>query len=140
MKFLFATIVSHKSVLVALTLACIGSQAPVIAQSLEAMSDKEIVRRQENLLVGEKLISAGDKAVAEKDYETAYTNYLAGDLETQQLLPDERADEQARVLPARILRACVERDPCRRRNKRAARKNRFEIQQDRASLRGKIDC
>ena len=76
MKFLFATIVPHKSVLVALTLAYIGSQAPVIAQSLEAMSDKEIVRRQENLLVGEKLISAGDKAAAEKDYETAYTNYL----------------------------------------------------------------
>ncbi len=76
MKFLFATIVPHKSVLVALTLACVGSQAPVTAQSLEAMSDKEIVRRQENLLVGEKLISAGDKAAAEKDYETAYTNYL----------------------------------------------------------------
>jgi general secretion pathway protein D len=76
MKFLFATIVPHKSVLVALTLACVGSQAPVIAQSLEAMSDKEIVRRQENLLIGEKLISAGDKAAAEKDYETAYTNYL----------------------------------------------------------------
>ena len=76
MKFLFATIVPHKSVLVALTLAYVGSQAPVIAQNLEAMSDKEIVRRQENLLVGEKLISAGDKAAAEKDYETAYTNYL----------------------------------------------------------------
>jgi general secretion pathway protein D len=76
MKFLFATIVPHKSVLVALTLVYVGSQASVIAQSLEVMSDKEIVRRQENLLVGEKLISAGDKAAAEKDYETAYTNYL----------------------------------------------------------------
>jgi type II secretory pathway component GspD/PulD (secretin)/tetratricopeptide (TPR) repeat protein len=76
MKFLFATIVPHKSLLVVLTLASVASQSPVLAQSLEVMSNREIVRRQENLLVGEKLISAGDKAAAEKDYETAYTNYL----------------------------------------------------------------
>ena len=76
MKFFFATIVPHKSVLVALTLAYVGSQASMIAQNLETMSDREIARRQENLLVGEKLIFAGDKAAAEKDYETAYTNYL----------------------------------------------------------------
>ncbi len=75
MKF-FATIVPHKSVLMALALACLESQVPLGAQSLETMSDREIVRRQENLLVGEKLIAAGDKAAAEKDYETAYTNYL----------------------------------------------------------------
>ena len=57
-------------------MACLGPQAPVTAQNLETISDREIVRRQENLLVGEKLIAAGDKAEAEKDYETAYTNYL----------------------------------------------------------------
>ncbi len=57
-------------------MACLGPQAPVTAQNLETISDREIVRRQENLLVGEKLIAAGDKAAAEKDYETAYTNYL----------------------------------------------------------------
>jgi general secretion pathway protein D len=76
MKFFLATIVPHKTLLVALTVAYFGSQSPAAAQSLETISDKEIVRRQENLLVAEKLISAGDKAVAEKDYETAYTNYL----------------------------------------------------------------
>jgi general secretion pathway protein D len=75
MKF-FVTIVPHKSVLMALALASLGSPAPLGAQNLETMSDREIVRRQENLLVGEKLIAAGDKAAAEKDYETAYTNYL----------------------------------------------------------------
>ena len=75
MKF-FATIVPRKSLLMALVLACLGPQAPVTAQNLETISDREIVRRQENLLVGEELIAAGDKAEAEKDYETAYTNYL----------------------------------------------------------------
>ncbi len=75
MKF-FVTIVPHKLFLMALALACLGSQAPVTAQNLETMSDREIVRRQENLLVAEKLISAGDKAARERDYETAYTNYL----------------------------------------------------------------
>ena len=75
MKF-FVTIVPRKSLFMALVLACLGPQVPVTAQNLETISDREIVRRQENLLVGEKLIAAGDKAEAEKDYETAYTNYL----------------------------------------------------------------
>ena len=75
MKF-FTSIVPHKSVLMVLALACLGSQASLRAQNLETISDREIVRRQENLLAGEKLIAAGDKAAAQKDYETAYTNYL----------------------------------------------------------------
>ena len=75
MKF-FVTVVPRKSLFMALALACLGPQVPVTAQNLETISDREIVRRQENLLVGEKLIAAGDKAAAEKDYETAYTNYL----------------------------------------------------------------
>ena len=75
MKF-FVTVVPRKSLLMALALACLGPQVPVTAQNLELISDREIVRRQENLLVGEKLISAGDTASAEKVYETAYTSYL----------------------------------------------------------------
>ena len=75
MKIL-ANFVPRKSLLVTLALACLGAQAPVTAQTLETISDREIVRRQENLLVGEKLVAAGDKAAAEKDYETAYTSYL----------------------------------------------------------------
>ena len=43
---------------------------------MQTLSDREIVRRQENIIVAEKLVAAGDKAVADKDYETAYTNYL----------------------------------------------------------------
>ncbi len=101
MKFL-PTIFLRKPVLAALGLAFLGTQAHVLAQNIESMSDKEIVRRQENLLVGEKLIAAGDKAVAEKDYESAYTNYLdalnaipagsaAGDLRAKTLSKFTRA-------------------------------------------------
>ncbi|MFZ0708943.1 MAG: Amuc_1098 family type IV pilus outer membrane protein [Terrimicrobiaceae bacterium] len=101
MKF-FPTIFPRKPVLAALGLALLGTQAHVVAQNIESMSDKEIVRRQENLLVGEKLIAAGDKAVAEKDYESAYTNYLdalnaipagsaAGDLRAKTLSKFTRA-------------------------------------------------
>jgi general secretion pathway protein D len=51
--------------------------APVVlAQTIQVISEREIVRRQENLLVGEKLVAEGDKAMDEKDYETAYTSYL----------------------------------------------------------------
>ncbi len=64
-----------KAALATLAMTCLAPQ-PLNAQHLQGVSDKEIVRRQENLLVGEKLIAAGDKAAAEKDYETAYTNYL----------------------------------------------------------------
>jgi tetratricopeptide (TPR) repeat protein len=64
-----------KAALATLAMTCLAPQ-PLNAQHLQGVSDKEIVRRQENLLVGEKLSAAGDKAAAEKDYETAYTNYL----------------------------------------------------------------
>jgi general secretion pathway protein D len=76
MKFLLASFVPRKFAPVALGLAFLGTLAPIVAQDLETLSEREIVRRQENVIVGEKLIAAGDKAVAEKDYETAYTNYL----------------------------------------------------------------
>ena len=54
------------------------------------------------MLVGEKLIAAGDKAVGEKDYETAYTNYLdaldaiAGGAGTKNCAPDSLQVQQIR--------------------------------------------
>jgi general secretion pathway protein D len=76
MKFHLASTFLRKFVPIALGLAFLGANAPITAQDLETLSDREIVRRQENVIVGEELIAAGDKALAEKDYETAYTNYL----------------------------------------------------------------
>ncbi len=43
---------------------------------LSDQADREIVRRQEDLVVAQKLIENGDRAMANKDYETAYTSYL----------------------------------------------------------------
>lgn len=48
----------------------------VLAQELIIQSDREIVRRQEDLVVANKLIASAEKAAAAKDYETAYVNYL----------------------------------------------------------------
>ncbi len=76
MKSFFASLVPYKALYAALALAPWGSALLVQGQDLEIISDREIVRRQENLIVGEKLISAGDKAMTEKDYAAAYTNYL----------------------------------------------------------------
>jgi general secretion pathway protein D len=41
-----------------------------------AISDREIVRRQEDVVLAQKLLAKGDQAMAEKDFETAYVNYL----------------------------------------------------------------
>jgi general secretion pathway protein D len=76
MKFFLQGFFPRKFAPIALGLAFLGAHAPILAQELEILSDREIVRRQENVIVGEKLVAAGDKAVAEKDYETAYNNYL----------------------------------------------------------------
>jgi general secretion pathway protein D len=76
MKFLLANYFPKTFVPVALALALMADPPSIGAQDLQTLSDREIVRRQENIIVAEKLIAAGDKAVADKDYETAYTNYL----------------------------------------------------------------
>ena len=55
---------------------CLESQAPLVAQNLQDLSEREIVRRQEDLVIAETLITAGDRALAEKDYEIAYVSYL----------------------------------------------------------------
>ncbi|MDX2080410.1 MAG: Amuc_1098 family type IV pilus outer membrane protein [Terrimicrobiaceae bacterium] len=46
------------------------------AQNLEAIADREIVRRQEDLALADQFAERGAKAMAAKDYESAYVNYL----------------------------------------------------------------
>jgi general secretion pathway protein D len=76
MKSRFATILSRLSITLAAAVICLETQSSLVAQSLESLAEREIVRRQEDLLVAEGLIAAGDKALAEKDYESAYVSYL----------------------------------------------------------------
>ena len=77
MKFLSKTLISRKSAIVALAFASLASQELLLAQqNLSGQSDREIVRRQEDLVVANKLIASAEKAVADKDYEAAYVNYL----------------------------------------------------------------
>jgi general secretion pathway protein D len=52
------------------------SLTPLTAQNIESSADREIVRRQEDLVIAEQLIVKGDKAMANKEYEAAYVNYL----------------------------------------------------------------
>lgn len=53
---------------------------PVLSRAQQgavaATADREIVRRQEGLVVADKLIAKGDAAVASKDFETAYLSYM----------------------------------------------------------------
>ncbi len=60
----------------ALALVSLGSQHTPARQNVVALSDREIVRRQEDLVVAGKLVAAAEKAAADKNYETAYVNYL----------------------------------------------------------------
>ncbi len=48
----------------------------LIAQNTVALADREIVRRQEDLILADKLIAKGDQAMKDKDYEAAYVSYL----------------------------------------------------------------
>ena len=51
---------------------------PVQAQqgSLQSLADREIVRRQEDLLVAKQLVRKADDAAGAKDFESAYVLYL----------------------------------------------------------------
>jgi general secretion pathway protein D len=62
--------------LLSVALSYLAIAPVVLAQTIQVISEREIVRRQENLVVGEKLVAEGDKAMDEKNYETAYTSYL----------------------------------------------------------------
>jgi len=63
------------SVIVVAGAALVG---PVLAQqgNLQSLADREIVRRQEDLLVAEQLVHKAEDAAGAKDYETAYVIYL----------------------------------------------------------------
>lgn len=78
MKFLLATSVSRKSLAVVLALISLGAPQALLAQqsNLQALANREIVRRQEDLVLAEKLLAQGDKAMADKEYEAAYVHYL----------------------------------------------------------------
>ena len=78
MKFLFAASVSPGISVAIMALAGLTSPIPLHAQqgNLESQANREIVRRQEALLTADQLLKKADQAAAEKDYETAYVNYL----------------------------------------------------------------
>ncbi len=46
------------------------------SSSLEANAERESVRRQEDLAMASRLLQQGDRALANSDYETAYTSYM----------------------------------------------------------------
>lgn len=46
------------------------------AQNSAPLAEREIVRRQEDLLVADKLIAKGDQALSDRDFESAYVSYL----------------------------------------------------------------
>ncbi len=52
------------------------SVASLEAQNVPDLAEREIVRRQEDLVVADKLIAKGDQALKDKDFETAYVSYL----------------------------------------------------------------
>lgn len=47
-----------------------------VTGSVDSTTQREIIRRQEDIVVAERLIQQGDRAMAAKDYETAYTSYM----------------------------------------------------------------
>jgi Type II secretory pathway, component PulD len=64
----------------ALTALALSDSAAGTYQSgtggLEGTAQRELVRRQEDLAAAQQRLKAGDRALAEKDYETAYLAYL----------------------------------------------------------------
>ena len=76
MKLPLAATLVRVSIAATATIICLEPQTALLAQDLQDVAEREIVRRQEDLVVAETLITAGDRALAEKDYETAYVSYL----------------------------------------------------------------
>ena len=65
-----------KPMLLAFASATLLFAPTLCAQNSVALADREIVRRQEELVLAEKLVAKGDKAFKDKDFEAAYVNYL----------------------------------------------------------------
>lgn len=47
-----------------------------VAQNASSLAEREIVRRQEDLLLADKLIAKGDQEISNKEFEAAYLSYL----------------------------------------------------------------
>ncbi len=56
--------------------AILSSAAPMLAQTSQTIAEREIARRQDDLVVAQKLVAQGDRAFDNKDYENAYVSYL----------------------------------------------------------------
>lgn len=68
---------NRSAAFILLSSALLVSPLVAVAQNdLAGVADREIVRRQEGLITAKTLEQKGDKAMAGKDYETAYINYL----------------------------------------------------------------
>jgi len=73
--FVSPTAWNRNLLLAALSMAAL-SVASLEAQNVPDLAEREIVRRQENLVVADKLIAKGDQDLKDKDFETAYVSYL----------------------------------------------------------------
>lgn len=65
---------------------------PGVSGSLENLADREIARRQQNLVLAEKLRAEGRKALANKEYEKAYVRFL----DAMELIPAGEAGASVR--------------------------------------------
>ena len=65
MKLSFAATIVRVGLAATATVICLEPQTASLAQNLEDVAEREIVRRQEDLVVAERLIIAGDRALAE---------------------------------------------------------------------------
>lgn len=66
--------IQPRALTLAATLFCGLASLP--AQTIAPAAEREIVRRQEDVVVAQSLIAKGDKAFADKEFEAAYVNYL----------------------------------------------------------------
>lgn len=64
------------SLSILLLCALLATLTPVPAQNLASISDREIVRRQQNVTDAEAAVKQAADAFASKDYEQAYVTYL----------------------------------------------------------------
>ena len=71
MKLPLAATIVRVSLAATATVICLEPQTSLLAQNLQDVAEREIVRRQEDLVVAERLIIAGDRALAEKNYDQA---------------------------------------------------------------------
>ncbi|CAN5521436.1 hypothetical protein BH09VER1_BH09VER1_51630 [soil metagenome] len=78
MKSYLAVFVVRKCLVAAVLLSCATQVDSSRAQptGVEDNVDRESVRRQQDVIAAQQLIAKGDRATAEKDYESAYVNYL----------------------------------------------------------------